>query len=141
MTTILKLTRQAMEVCAHWRCFGLVACGFGAKAAWYYGIQAYIYGFPLIVMDVTREVSTAVPTGGEITALVNQFAVMTKYPGADFRDSQASIRIAVAWAGKWNPLCCRCGHGGRYYVIALLTCGQRSPQSAAEPQAPIQQTR
>ena len=40
--------------------------------AWLYGLEAYIYGFPLIMMDLTKEVSTAVPTAavtaGEFTA-------------------------------------------------------------------------
>ncbi len=36
--------------------------------AWYYGLQAYLYGFPLIMMDLTKDQGTAVPTAGEITA-------------------------------------------------------------------------
>ena len=31
------------------------------ERAWLYGLEAYIYGFPLILMDVTKDVSTAVP--------------------------------------------------------------------------------
>ena len=54
-------------------------CGLWNEGrAWLYGLEAYIYGFPLIMMDLTKDVSTAVPTAGEFTAPVNQFSVMTK---------------------------------------------------------------
>jgi hypothetical protein len=92
---------------------------------WLYGLEAYLYGFPLIMMDLTREVSTAVPTAGEFTAPVNQFSVMTKYPDASFR---AVVRtgldtlFAVAWADlAKEPLVLSVPDtGGRYYVIALF---------------------
>jgi hypothetical protein len=29
---------------------------------WLYGLEAYVYGFPLIMMDLTKEAATAVPT-------------------------------------------------------------------------------
>ncbi|MGO9019603.1 MAG: DUF1254 domain-containing protein [Syntrophobacteraceae bacterium] len=92
---------------------------------WLYGLQAYIYGFPLIMMDLTKQVSTAVPTAGEFTAHVNQFSVMTKYPDASFR---AVVRtgldtlFAVAWADlEKEPLVLSVPDtNGRYYVIALF---------------------
>ena len=68
---------------------------------WLYGLEAYMYGFPLVMMDLTKEAATAVPSAGEITAPINQFAVMTKYPDASFR---AVVRtgldtlFATAWA-------------------------------------------
>jgi hypothetical protein len=52
---------------------------------WVRGIQAYIYAFPLIMMDLTREAGTAVTVPGEFTAPLNQFSVMTHYPDASFR--------------------------------------------------------
>ncbi len=92
---------------------------------WLYGLEAYVYGFPLIMMDLTKEVSTAVPTAVEFTAPVNQFAVMTHYPDASFR---AVVRtgldtlFAVAWADlAREPLVVSVPDtNGRYYVIALL---------------------
>jgi len=93
--------------------------------AWLYGLEAYIYGFPLIMMDLTKQVSTAVPTAGEITAPVNQFSVMTKYADASFR---AVVRtgldtlFATAWADlDMEPLVLSVPDtNGRYYVIALF---------------------
>jgi len=101
-------------------------CGLVQEGrAWLYGLEAYIYGFPLIMMDLTRNVSTAVPTAGEITAPVNQFSVMTHYPDASFR---AVVRtgldtlFAVAWADlAREPLGLSVPDtNGRYYVIALF---------------------
>src|SRR5208282_440820 len=93
--------------------------------AWAYGVEAYLYGFPLLMMDLTKEAATAVPTAGEFTAPVNQFSVMTKYPDASFR---AVVRtgldtlFAVAWADlDKEPLVLSVPDtNGRYYVIALF---------------------
>jgi hypothetical protein len=92
---------------------------------WLYGLQVYLYGFPLVVMDVTREVSTAVPAAGETTAPVNQFAIMTKYPDASFRlipRTGLDTQFAVAWADlEKEPVVLSVPNtGGRYYVIALF---------------------
>jgi hypothetical protein len=43
---------------------------------WLRGAKAYVYGFPLVMMDLTREAAAAA-TVGEITAPPNQFSVMT----------------------------------------------------------------
>jgi hypothetical protein len=37
------------------------------------GLETYVYGFPLVMMDVTRQVMTAAPTAGEFSAPINQF--------------------------------------------------------------------
>ena len=92
---------------------------------WLYGLQAYIYGFPLIMMDLTKDAGTAVPTAGEITAPVNQFSVMTKYPDASFRavvtdGSRHAVRVAWADLDKEPLVLSVPDTGGRYYVIALF---------------------
>ena len=92
---------------------------------WLYGIQAYIYGFPLVVMDLTRQDSTAVPTPGEVTAPVNQFSVMTHYPDVSFRlipRTGLDTQFALSWADlKEEPLVLSVPDtNGRYYVIALF---------------------
>src|SRR5271166_4782762 len=93
--------------------------------AWLYGTEAYIYGFPMIMMDLTKDTSTAVPTAGEFTAPVNQFSVMTHYPDASFRAvarTGLDTLFAVAWADlQKEPLVLSIPDtGGRYYVIALF---------------------
>ena len=92
---------------------------------WLYGLDAYVYSFPLIMMDLTKEVSTPVPTAGEITAPVNQFSVMTHYPDASFRAvarTGLDTLFAVAWADlDKEPLVLSVPDtDGRYYVIALF---------------------
>ena len=93
--------------------------------AWLYGIEGYVYGFPLIMMDLTKDAATSVPVPGEFTAPVNQFSVMTHYPDASFR---AVVRtgldtlFACAWADlEKEPLVLSVPDtSGRYYVIALF---------------------
>jgi hypothetical protein len=101
-------------------------CGASKEAeAWLYGVETYVYGFPLIMMDLTKDTATAVPAVGEFTAPVNQFSVMTHYPDASFR---AVVRtgldtlFACAWADlDREPLVLSVPDtGGRYYVIALF---------------------
>jgi hypothetical protein len=93
--------------------------------AWWYGLQTYVYGFPLIMMDLTREASTSVPTAGEFTAPANQFSVMTHYPDASFKAvarTGLDTLFAVSWADlDREPLILSVPEtGGRYYVIALF---------------------
>ena len=93
--------------------------------AWLYGLQAYLYGFPLVVMDLTKAAGTAVTVPGEITAPVNQFAVMTRYPDASFRAvprTGLDTLFATAWADlDAEPLVLSVPDtSGRYYVIALF---------------------
>ena len=67
---------------------------------WLRGMKAYVYGFPLVMMDLTRGVAAHRPPG-EITAPTNQFAVMTKYPDASFRAvprTGLDTLFATAWA-------------------------------------------
>jgi len=92
---------------------------------WLYGLEAYMYGFPLVMMDLTKDVSTAVPTAGEFTAPVNQFSVMTHYPDASFRAvarTGLDTLFAVAWADlDKEPLVLSVPDtSGHYYVIALF---------------------
>ena len=93
--------------------------------AWLYGAEAYVYGFPLVMMDLTKEAGTAVPTVGEFTAPINQFSVMTHYPDVSFRAvprTGLDTLFAVAWADlDREPLVLSVPDtGGRYYVIALF---------------------
>ena len=105
----------------------VVAGGWVLKAGlpWLHGIQAYIYGFPMIMMDLTKEAATAVPVPGEFTAPVNQFSVMTKYPDASFRAvarTGLDTLFACAWADlEKEPLVLSVPDTNeRYYVIALF---------------------
>jgi hypothetical protein len=61
-------------------------------AAYIVGMEEYVYGYPLVMMDVTREVLTAAPTTGEYAAPINQFARLRTYVSPDFKNV---VRISV----------------------------------------------
>ena len=56
------------------------------------GEEEYVYGFPLVMMDVTREVLTATHMTGEHSAPINQFARMRSYVSPDYKNV---VRISV----------------------------------------------
>lgn len=61
--------------------------------------DAYVYGYPLVLMDVTKNVMTAA-TAGESKAPLNQFAHLRSFPTADFKDvvsPNADTLYSVAW--------------------------------------------
>jgi hypothetical protein len=82
---------MAVAAAASW-----TACGVRDRAqegvAYLIGMQEYVYGFPLVMMDVTREVMTATATSGEYKAPINQFARLRAYVDPDFKDV---VRISV----------------------------------------------
>jgi len=59
----------------------------------YNGAYGYEYGFPLVMMDVTRQVLTATNQTGEYKAPLNQFARIRTYVSPDFKDV---VRISVS---------------------------------------------
>jgi len=71
-----------------------------AADAFKLGTEAYIYGYPLITMEMTRRVSTNVAKPEGTHAPMGQFALMRQYPTASFRDvtaPNADTLYSVAW--------------------------------------------
>ena len=62
------------------------------EAAYLVGMEEYVYGYPLVMMDVTREVTTAATTSGEYSAPINQFARIRTYVSPDYKNV---VRISV----------------------------------------------
>jgi hypothetical protein len=50
------------------------------------GMETYVYGFPLVMMDLTRQVMTATPTVGELSAPINQFQKLRAPVPWDFKN-------------------------------------------------------
>ena len=50
------------------------------------GLSGYVYGLPLVLMDVTREVMTAAPRSGEYSAPINQFHRLRDFVDPDFKN-------------------------------------------------------
>ena len=50
--------------------------------------DAYLYAYPIVLMDMTMRQTTAVPNATAVTgrAPINQFAYFRSYPAADARD-------------------------------------------------------
>src|SRR5271165_472196 len=71
----------------------LVNCGEVKKEVTYVvGLEEYVYGYPLVVMDVTREVMTATTVSGQYTAPINQFERLRTYVSPEYKDV---VRISV----------------------------------------------
>lgn len=49
-------------------------------------VEAYIYAYPLVMMEMTRRISTNVATSGATRAPMGQWAFLRSYPDASFTD-------------------------------------------------------
>ena len=89
------------------------------------GVEAYVYGYPLVTMEMTRRVMTNVAKAAGKNAPMGQFANMKEYPTADFKDitaPNADTLYSVAWlnlAQEPYVLSLPDEHG-RYYLMPLL---------------------
>jgi DNA sulfur modification protein DndE len=64
------------------------------------GVEAYIYGYPLVTMEMTRRVMTNVATPLATKAPMGQFASVRDYPDASFKDvpaPNADTLYSIAW--------------------------------------------
>ena len=88
--------------------------------------QAYIYGYPLVTMEMTRRVSTNVVAPEGDKAPMGQFANLRTYPNASFRTVTAP-NADTLYSSAWLDL----GEGpyvlhlpdehGRYYLMPMLS--------------------
>ena len=87
--------------------------------------DAYIFGYPLVLMDVTRRVATSVPHVTDSRAPVNQFVHMRAFPDPAFTDvvsPNADTLYSTAWLDlSAGPMVLSLPEmGDRYYVMPLL---------------------
>lgn len=84
----------------------LAACnssdsGADRAAQWQQDAQrAYLYGYPLVLMERTRQVSTAVPQPDASRAPINQFVHIRSFPDPDFKDvvsPNVDTLYSIAW--------------------------------------------
>src|SRR5262245_58552999 len=90
------------------------------------GIEAYIYGYPLVTVEMTRRVVTNVAKPEGAHAPMGQFANLRKYPDATFRDvtapnadtlySSAFLDLAQEPYVLSLP-----DEHGRYYLMPMLS--------------------
>ncbi len=87
--------------------------------------DAYIFGYPLVSMDVSRRVMTNVPSPGQGRAPVNQVAALYAYPTAAYRDAVAP-NVNTLYNSMWldvskGPIVVHMPDThGRYYVMEML---------------------
>lgn len=68
------------------------AIGVEEQEALAIGTEAYIYGYPLVTMEMTRQAMTNVTSPDGKHAPMGQFALMREYPPPSF-----------ALNGRWKP--------------------------------------
>lgn len=99
---------------------------FSAKEASEIGIDAYVYGYPLVTMEITRRVmtNTAEPKGTH--APMGRFLLMRTYPDAMFKDvtaPNADTLYSTAWLdlAKEPYVLSLPDMDGRYFLMPMLS--------------------
>jgi hypothetical protein len=89
--------------------------------------QAYIYGYPLVLMNETMQTMTNVeaPVSGSVNAPVNQFGHFRSFPDATFKNvvkPNCDTYYSVAWLDLKNePLVLTVPNtNGRYYLLPMI---------------------
>lgn len=87
--------------------------------------EAYIFGYPLVLMDVSRQVMTACPSPTAMCAPMNRFAHVPAFPDPIFTDvvsPNADTLYSMAWLDlSKEPLVLSLPDTkGRYYLMQML---------------------
>lgn len=88
-------------------------------------IDAYVYGYPLVTMEMTRRVMTNVETPVGTRAPMGQFVRMRSYPTAEFRDvtaPNADTLYTTAWidVSKEPWILSLPDFGDRFFLMPML---------------------
>lgn len=89
------------------------------------GVQAYIYAYPMVLMELTRQISTNVRAPAGSFAPMNQFAHMRAFPDHTFREvvrPNADTLYSIVWfdVAKEPLVLSVPDTGGRYYLLQML---------------------
>ncbi len=89
--------------------------------------EAYFYAFPMVLMNVTREIATncEAPDGGKMCAPMNQFVHVPAFPDASFTDvvraNADTLYSTIFFDLTKEPLVFHVpDSGGRYYLLPML---------------------
>ena len=87
--------------------------------------EAYVYGYPLVTMDMTRRIMTNVAAPEGTRAPMGQFVRMREYPNATFRDvtaPNADTLYTTAWldVSKEPWILSIPDMKGRYFLFPML---------------------
>ena len=90
------------------------------------GVEAYLYLYPLVTMELTRKQSTNIEPGKEIgKGPMNMFVNVPEYPPSTYRTvvrPNYDTLYSVAWVdtGKEPMIVSAPDTGGRYYLLPML---------------------
>jgi hypothetical protein len=89
------------------------------------GVETYIYGYPLVTMEMTRLAMTNVAAPVATKAPMGQFANVREYPNASFKDvtaPNADTLYSIAWVdlSKGAYVLHVPDEKGRYYLMPML---------------------
>ncbi len=89
-------------------------------------VQTYLYAYPLVMMEITRRVSTNVAKPGGVLAPMGQFAHLREFPDHTFREivrPNADTLYSIAWldVAKEPIIVSVPDTGGRYYVLQMMS--------------------
>lgn len=88
--------------------------------------KAYVYGYPLVIMDLTRKVGTNVPSviKNKSAAPINQLGHASEFPDDKFTDvvkPNVDTYYSIAWLDLKNqPLVLTIPATDRYYLFPML---------------------
>ncbi|HKQ76770.1 MAG TPA: DUF1254 domain-containing protein [Blastocatellia bacterium] len=99
----------------------IVSAGEASQIA----VEAYVFGYPLVLMDVTRRVMTAVPKAGASKSPINQFLHIREFPDYTMTDvvsPNADTLYSTAWLdlAKEPMILSLPDVGKRYYLMEML---------------------
>ncbi len=102
-----------------------VGGAFAADRTHEIGIQAYVYAYPMIMMEATRRVSTNVEAPIGPRAPMNQFAHLRVFPDHTFKEvvrPNADTLYSIVWfdVSKEPQVLSISDTGGRYYMLPML---------------------
>lgn len=120
--------RAAAMSAAVWCCGSAMAAPAPAlteKEALEIGTEAYIYGYPLVTMEVTRRVMTNVASPAGTHAPMGNLVRMREYPNAQFRDvtaPNADTLYTTGWfdVGKEPWIVSMPDMNDRYFLMPML---------------------
>ena len=113
LSPILSLTAQAQSAITEQRAQSIA-------------VDAYIYFYPLVLMDITRKQSTNIQPGKEFgKGPMNMFVNVPEYPPADFKGvvrSNFDTLYSIAWLDltKEPQVVSAPDTNGRFYLLPML---------------------
>ena len=127
-TTILKTVRYILALLLTFlfaTTHGQAANGVSAQEAQQIAVDAYIYGYPLVTMEMTRRVMTNVHEPEATRAPMGNLVRMREYPTAEYRDvtaPNADTLYTIGWIdiGKEPWVLSLPEASGRYYLFPML---------------------